>query len=677
VVLPLDADEPIHGFGESFGGADASGQVREAQFRVALDSESGLNEAHAPVPLAMWPRRGVGLFVEDRRTGAFDLGAARPGSALTTFGPTSAGALPIQIFVDDDPVDLVRTYVGLTGKPAVPPRWAFAPQQWRNEWASSDEVRADLTAMRDLDIPGSVMWIDNPWQTAYNTFVVDEQRLAGFDALMDELAAQGYRVVFWSTPYLQNEGLTQEDYVTARENGWLVRDSSGAVLDLPWKEGPVGLVDFTNPDAVAFWRERIARIVERGASGFKLDYGEDVVPELGGTLIAMQLAGGTNAELHGIFARAYHDAYLGALPDGDGWLITRAGAWGEQDRNPTIWPGDLDSDFSRHGVDNGEGMTNVGGLPAAIAGGLSLSVSGYPFYGSDIGGYREGPPTTEALLRWAAYASLGTIMQLGGGGPSHNPWDTTLFDADAAAIYRGFARLHMDLNPYLWTLAQRAGEDGTPITRPCRFVYPDADCDDAMFLLGDGLLVAPVIEPGATTRTANLPTGDWIDWWTGEIVYGPTTVTVPAPLDRIPMWIGVGAGIPMFARAADTLEPATATGVTSYTDPAYARELRVVGVVSSVTTHDGATLDCAVVLDTTYIDCAFTPGSQYDIVTLEWPGRGHAPTTVTAPDALPEVTDDAALAACADGCWRYDDATGRLKIRVTAITGTMRSIQFD
>jgi alpha-glucosidase (family GH31 glycosyl hydrolase) len=687
LVLPLEPGEPVHGFGESFGGADASGQVREAQFRVDLGSESGLNEAHVPVPLALWPGRGAGLFVADRRVGAFDLGAARPGDALATFGRPERGPRAFHLFVADAPVALVERYVALTARPAVPPRWALAPQQWRNVHDSSDQVRDDARAMRDLGIPGSVMWIDNPWQTGYNTFVVDEARFAGFDALMDELAALGYRVVFWSTPYLLDEPPTAPDFAEAADAGYFVRDGAGRVLEFPWKEGPVGLVDFTNPDATAWWQQRIARIVERGASGFKLDYGEDVVPELAGTALEMQLAAGSNAELHGIFARSYHEAYLDALPEGDGFLITRAGAWGEQDRNTAIWPGDLDNDFSVHGVDNGEGERNVGGLPAAIAGGLSLAVSGYPFYGSDIGGYRGGAPTTEALIRWSQYAALGTIMQLGGGGPSHNPWDATLYDPPALDVYREYARLHLDLNPYLWTLALAAGARGTPITVPARFAWPAAGCDDAMFTLGDAILVAPVVEPGATTRAATLPPGRWIDWWTGAAteVAGPAGLEViaDAPLTRLPMWRRADAFVPMFARAADTLLPATAPGVTSYADPAYGGELRLLltpdGGAASTTLHDGALATGAA--DGATYALAFTPGEQYRVATFDLDVRAArapavaSPATVTADGApLPVVVDDAALRTCAGGCWLWEPAAGRLRIRVDAGAGATRTV---
>src|SRR5262245_34787041 len=249
--------------------------------------------------------------------------------------------------------------------------------------------------------------------------------------------------------------------------------------------------------------------------GFKLDFGEDVVPEFGDQIAPFQLAAGDATVMHNRYTEHYHQAYLDALPPGDGFLLTRAGFHREQRVNPCIWPGDLDSDFSVHGVDNGEGQINAGGLPAAIADMLSLSVSGYPFFGSDIGGFRGGEPTTEVLLRWAEYAALGTIMQLGGGGANHNPWDTALYGDEALGIYRTYARLHMDLVPLLYSLAVQAADDGTPVTIPTRLVYPDAASDDATFLVGDVLFVAPVIDAGATTRQVVLPPGRWVDWWTG------------------------------------------------------------------------------------------------------------------------------------------------------------------
>ncbi len=684
ITLPKEAAEALYGTGDAPIRSNVAGTVREMSLRVDLQSHSSLNETHVPVPLVMWPRRGAGMFIADDRPGALDLGAAQPDRVTATFTLPARGAFRIYLYTATSPLDLVRTYVALTAKPAVPPRWAFAPQQWRNVWNSSDEVRGDAAEMRTRRIPGSVMWIDNPWQTGYNNFIVDETRFVGPAQLIADLTAQGYKVLFWSTPYVGTTPELAADHAEGNANHYFVTDDGGLTVDWPWQDGPGALVDFTRDGATAWWRQRINRVVALGASGFKLDFGEELVPDLAGTLIPFLLAGGDNSTHHNRYAAGYHDAYLGALPPGEGFLITRAGAWGEQATNTAIWPGDLDSDFSEHGVLRA-GKRNVGGLPSAISRGLSLSVSGYPFYGSDIGGFR-GFPTTEALLRWAEYAALGTIMQLGGGGKSHDPWDTTLFDPGADVIYKKYADLHMQLNPLLWTLALQAGKDGTPVTTPARFVH-DCLCDDAMFLLGNHILVAPVVAPGATTRTVVLPPGPWVETATGATVFGNgrDPITVPAPLDTLPMWYAADALIPMFARPADTLLPATAPGVTSYADPTYGRELRVVYAARTssipleaspgMVVHDGSELSASFTMVT------LTAGTQYSVFTIDVDGRTHAdafaaPTAVSVNGAdLPSVADDAALFACAaPGCYRFESATKHLQVRVFAPQGQQRTI---
>src|SRR5262249_42472058 len=152
---------------------NVAGTVREMQLRVALDSASSLNETHVPVPLVMWPRRGAAMFVADDRAGAVDAGKADATRVTATFTQPSRGRYRVFLFIAQQPVDLVRSYAALSALPAVPPRWAFAPQQWRNAWTSGAEMLGDADAMRTRHIPGSVMWIDNPWETGYNSFDVD------------------------------------------------------------------------------------------------------------------------------------------------------------------------------------------------------------------------------------------------------------------------------------------------------------------------------------------------------------------------------------------------------------------------------------------------------------------------------------------------------------------------
>jgi alpha-D-xyloside xylohydrolase len=665
--VPHPAGEPLYGTGDAAAGARVDGQVRELQIRVDTQSPSSLNETHVPVPLVLWPRSGAGVFAADDRPGAIDLAATDPATVTTTFDQPTRGAYRIYFYTATQPLDLVRDYVKLTALPAVPPRWAFAPQQWRNEWDSDDEMLGDAAAMRTRHIPGSVMWIDNPWETAYNTFDIDTTRFADAAGLIAQLGAQGYKVMFWSTPYVDAGGLTAADHVTGATNGYFVTDDSGLTVDVPWQNGPGAMIDFTAPGATEFWRDHIAKVTSLGAAGFKLDFGEELAPSLGDNVLPFFTHDGDAQVMHNRYAAGYHEAYLGALPAGDGFLITRAGAWGEQATNTAIWPGDLEGDFSTHDE------THVGGLPSAISRGLSLSVSGYPFYGSDIGGFR-GFPTTEVLLRWAEYASLGTIMQLGGGGDSHDPWDTTLFDADAAAIYQQYAQLHMQLVPYLWTLAQRAGADGSPATVPAAFAY-DCACDDNEFLLGADLLVAPVVTAGATTRDVVLPPGVWFDHRTGlaTVGDGTTSITVNAPLDALPLWYRSGSLVPMYTLAADTLlpiDPAMAPGVTTYADAAFGSDLRLVytpdaTATAATTLYDGTTASAQ------GGSLTITGGSEFSRFTIDVDHRGLGAPFAAAQsvfvDAMPLVPGD--VTSCPEpGCWSDDGA--HLQIRVFASAAT-------
>jgi len=677
LALPADPSEPIYGTGDAATRANVAGTTRELALRIDAGSESGLNETHVPVPLVLWPRHGIGAFVADDRPGALDLGQTAADRVTATMTLPVRGTYRVYLYTAAAPLDLVRRYVALTAKPAVPPRWAFAPQLWRNEWDSADEVRGDATEQRTRHIPGSVMWIDNPWETAYNNFVVDETRLPQPAQLIADLGAQGFKVIFWSTPYVDADGLTAADHAAAASQQFLVENDAGGTLDYPWAYGPGALVDFSRPGATQFWQDRIAKVTADGAAGFKLDFGEDLVPDVGGGIVGMETSVGDSEVMHARYGGLYHAAYLGALPPGDGFLITRAGAWGEQATNTAIWPGDLTGDFSEHDSDAG-GKRAIGGLPTAISRGLSLSVSGYPFYGSDIGGFR-GFPTSEVLMRWAEYAALGTIMQLGGGGTSHDPWDTTLFDAGTDVTYQIYAQLHMQLNPLLWTLALAAGNDGTPVTRAARFVY-DCECDDTMFLLGDDLLVAPVIAPGATTRDVVLPPGVWVDRATGVATMGDghASITVSAPLAGLPVWYRGGSLVAMFALAADTLLPATAPGVTSYATDAIGSELRLVytpGAAATTTLHDGtiATADGPLL--------AITGGTQYVVTTFDIDGRAlgaplGAPTGITLDGvSLGAVAD---VTSCAvPGCYQFDAATKHLQIRVFAAPGQTRHVAID
>ncbi len=564
IVLSAPKDEQYYGLGEYFDSVTHRGRRRAMHIVVDTSYESGYNEAHVPVPLLIGTR-GWGLFVEDRRPGDFDVAATDPDRIRVTFEAT---ALKFHLLAGDKPTDILAKYVALTGKPALPAPWAFGGFFWRDENESQAEVLADAKAIRDHDLPISAMWIDRPWATAHESFIMDPKVFPDPPDLVKSLHDQGFRLAFWSAPYLEEK--LGEPFEIAQKNHWFVEPS------VFLKFGR--LVDLTNPEATAHFSTLIQNAITLGAQGFKLDYGEDVQVGIAGAALQFSFANGeTEKTMHHGYALAYHAPYAKAVGgSGNGFILSRAGTYGDQTLTTTIWPGDLCNTFFTHREEvldpSGKPVKHVGGLPAAIIAGLSLSTSGYPFFASDTGGYRHGRPTKEVFLRWAAYSALNPVMQTGGGSKNSNPWDFQVyedghggksqFDEETVAIFRTFARLHIKLYAYFEPYARAARETGRPVTTPLGFAYPELGVHpDFVYLLGDDLLVAPVHD--ATGKvTVVLPPGTWYDWWTGEARTG--TFTRDVALDEVALYAREGAIVALLRDTVDTLSPATTAGVDSF-----------------------------------------------------------------------------------------------------------------
>jgi alpha-D-xyloside xylohydrolase len=573
----LSPGEHVVGGGERFAGPDLRGAITPLVFSAPAETASGTNEAHAPVPFFA-TTRGLSVLVETERVGAFDVDSSVPGALQLRF---HGNTLPLRIraaAVDDEGpareliTDNVRANARRIGLGKAPPQWALAPMQWRNDLEVSvgddgaltstgvDMLNDDVAALTSRGLPFSSVWIDAPWQTGYNTFVVNDVQLPGFDDVMADLDDHGLHALVWATEHV-NTSDDQDQMVGMpafasralfeefRDAGFLVVTETGEPFTFPWGRGLGAFVDFTNVDACARWQDNMRPLLERGVRGFKLDYGESMRPDLLGLLentVPQFSDGTTTAVQHTRYARLYHQCYAGALTQvhGDDWfIITRTGGLFDQRNGVAIWPGDVDSDFSRFG-DRIDGENAVGGLPSAIGAYLSLAMSGYPLYGSDIGGYRGGRVTPEAFARWSEFGALSTVMQVGGGS-NHAPWDPFLDDVGAAE-FAAAARLHMDLWPMFerWIARASIGGDGQPVVVPlgvAAFEDPASWADRDAFVLGNVLAAYPVVVDGARARVVRLLPGGWIDLRSGQRFKGPLTTTVAAPLGSMPLFLRAGA----------------------------------------------------------------------------------------------------------------------------------------
>lgn len=664
-----DAAEGFYGLGEYFDEVNHRGKVRAMQLELQPDIESTYNEAHVPVPLLIGTR-GWGLFVESPHPGVFAVATEAPDLVEAAFGTGvfSGEGLQFHLFGAAHPLDVTRAYYEVTGTPKLPARWALGPWIWRDEHDDQAQAEADLEAIRDLDLATTGYWVDRPYASGVNTFDFEAARFPDPQAMIDHAHALGMRFALWHTPYLDEEDPTTQALRQEAESGGYWPVVSGLNLN-GWGRP----IDFTDEAAYAWWQALIRRYTDMGVEGFKLDYAEDVVPGLTTARNEWRFEDGSDERsMKNRYQLFYHRVYAETLPADGGFLLCRAGMYGDQVNGPIIWPGDLDADFSKHleQVDrNGESWQAVGGLPASVVAGLSLGPSGFPFYGSDTGGYRHSPPDKETFTRWFQQTALSTVMQIGTS--SNNvAWEfsaETGFDAEMLGWYREYTRLHLRLFPYLWTYANRLLEDGRPIQRALGLAYPElGEHPSDTYLLGDELLVAPVVERGARQREVLLPAGRWIGWWDGEVLEGGQRITVDAPLDRLPLFLREGGIVPLLRPTidamAETTDPARVDSYATTPGLLYARI--AAGAASAFQVFDGSEIGQELRADA--IALRWAPGAEFTLgAVLEVIAAGPKPAGVSRGGTpLAEAADEAALEAAAEGWTWVDRAGGTVLIKV-------------
>jgi len=642
VDLHAPAEQEFYGLGEVFHSVAHRGKTLAMQMEL-FNAEAMNNEAHVRIPVLV-SSGAWGVFGNSMRPAYFDVAEKNPDVVRTVFNDP---ALEWYLMAASEPLAITERYVALTAQPAIPPVWAFAPIQWRNEVAGQAEVLQDATDIRANQVPTGAIWIDRPYQTHYNSMDFDAGRYPDPGFMVAQLHDRGFRVAGWNAPYLHAD---DPDYELAEASGWFaegtfVFTSFGKFLDL------------THPDCMAFWQERVSAARDLGIEGWKLDYAEDVQLGISDARMSFSFYSGEDERtMHHRYAEYYHRAYAEPLGLPEVFILARAATIGGQRYASVIWPGDLDSDFTEFGFTDDEGTTHVGGLPAAVRAGTGLSVSGYPFFASDTGGFRHSRPTHEVMIRWTEYSALLPIMQYGGGGDNHNPWDFTAygdsqFTAETLALFNRYGSLHIRLFPYFYTYSRQAHETGRPVIRPFGLAYPqDGRHPDFTFLSGPDLLVAPVVDE-STEREVPLPAGTWIDWWTGEAVEGPADTTVTAPLDTLPLYLRAGAIVPMLRPTVVTLSPATDPTVDTYDgNPGrlWGRVVPEANVENSLNLHDDSVLAVVGAADGS-VELRYVPGSIYAGLHIQV----HAPNATQvelAGVAVTEAGSEAELDTC-QSCW--------------------------
>ena len=558
----------VYGLGERTGGLDRRGRAWTFWNTDAYDPAVGgwhpdQDPMYQAIPFELRLAHGTafGLFTDATRRMTIDFSdPARDAYAI-------AGARGVDQYVLAGPrlADVVDRYTELVGRPALPPTWALGFHQSRWGYPDAQTVLAVAQHYRDLGLPADAMWLDIQHMRGFRSFTFDPSAYPDPEGLSAQLSQLGFHVVA-----IEDPGIKIDPGWDVYDSGqpYFLRDGQGAIYSGTAWPGAAAFPDFSDPAARAWWGEQVQGVLARGVAGIWLDVNEPTTfPEGGGgTTVPDSIAAAgdgeptTMAALHDAYAlfeaRATYEAI--AARGGDRpFVLSRAGYAGIE-RYAATWTGDTPSTW--------QGLRQT--LPML----LGLGLSGEPFCGSDIGGY-SGHATAELYARWLA---LGTISPFArahvtNGVPGQEPW---MFGDEVLAAAKDWLVGRYHLMPYLRSIADDAARTGAPVLRPLVWEFADdehvATLDDEA-MLGPSLLVAPVMEQGATTRDVYLPAGRWFELASGAIYDGPATVTVSLRLAALPMFARAGAIVP----TDDGIDVWPGAAATSFTQRDDAGELAI------------------------------------------------------------------------------------------------------
>jgi alpha-D-xyloside xylohydrolase len=503
--------------------------------------------------------RGYGLAVAGTAVGVFDLAKTDPHIVSFRFEAGNAPAsrrLQFHLFYGPEHPTIVDEYTALTGRPYVPPQWAFLNWRWRDELAPGTPATLDGTPMNaqlvddvtmfdTLGIPPGVYLFDRPvlqGEFGFARFAWDEDRLPNAQAMLQALRRRGYRVITWSSMWACGSG-ADDNGTQAKQLGYLAPGSTETPKCAD-SGGTSFILDVTNADMRRWWQGKLHDfIATQGLDGIKLDRGEEFIPS---AATDIWHDGRNGREVRNdypvIQAQIHHDALQSVR--GDDFLLATRSAYTGTQHYAIVWGGDIPGS-TQFGVGAGTDL----GLRSAIISQQRAAFMGFPIWGSDTGGYYEFK-NREVFARWIEFSAFAGIMEIGGKG-QRAPWDMATdpsYDQEMIDIYRRYTQLRVTLHDYIVTAARQAGETALPIARPLVFAYrDDANVKDRWdeYLFGPDLLVAPVWKVGQRSRDVYFPTGTWRDYWNRSQSYtGPGSVTIDVPLDIIPVFVRGDAQVP-------------------------------------------------------------------------------------------------------------------------------------
>lgn len=485
-----------------------------------------------------------GVFFDNTYKTKFDFG--KESDEYYSFS-TPEGAFIYYFFYGNNYEDIFKSYIQLTGKPILPPKWAFGFSQSRGLLTTEKLTRDIAQEYRKREIPCDIIYQDIGWVEALQNFEWHKEKYNNPKKMLSDLSEDGFKVIVSQDPIVSQSNTNQWNF--SNDKGYFVTDDrTDNAYDMPWPwGGNAGVVDFTNPEVADWWGKLQQKPIDDGVKGFWTDMGEPAWSNEENTdRLHMKHYLGNHNEIHNVYGLTWDKVVTEQFekhnPNKRIFQMTRAAYAGMQ-RYTFGWSGD-----SGNGSNVLDGWSNLENqIPLGLSAGLGL----IPFWTTDISGYcgdiTDYREFSELYIRWLQFGIFNPLSRAHHeGNNAVEPW---LFGKDKEIIAKQTIELKYKLHPYIYTYAREAYDTGLPIMRAL-FLENQSDINtfkiDDQFLFGSEILVAPVVKEGQTVKEIYLPKGHWIDFNNPKNKYeGPSYITYQTSLDIIPMFIREGSIIPM------------------------------------------------------------------------------------------------------------------------------------
>lgn len=533
VQLHLSVGENVYGFGERFGAYVKNGQTIDIWNE---DGGTASEQGYKDIPFYM-TSNGYGVLVNNRGHVSFEVGSENteavqfsvPGETIdfcVIYGPT--------------PKQILDRYTKLVGRPANVPAWSYGLWLTTSFTTKYDEktINSFIDGMAERDIPLSAFHYDCYWMREFHwtDFEWDKRFFGDIESTLKRLHEdKGLHIGAWINPYIGQRGSMFKE---GKEKGYLVKKANGEIWQTDFWQAGMGLVDFTNPEAREWFKNKVKKLLNQGVDAIKTDFGERIPRDV------VWYDGSPKLSMHNWYTQLYNQAVFEAIEEtygkGKACLYARSATVGGQ-QQPVHWGGDCESTFN--------------GMAQTLRAGLSITSSGFGFWSHDIGGFEGAYPDPAVYKRWVAFGLLGSHSRMHGSTVYRVPW---LFDEEdekngvvnapgqtAVDVARTFTKLKLSLMPYLYQVGLQPHLHGTPVMRSMFVEFPDdPTCRtlDRQYMFGPDLLVAPVFTYSGDVEYY-LPAGTWTNWFTGEKVVSEHGVwrNERHGFDTIPLWVRDGS----------------------------------------------------------------------------------------------------------------------------------------